>query len=237
MTLESFWLTTIGISSVVTALSNKAAKDTIKRHGYTVDYSNTTMFERLNYFLTDYFFLCIPVYNLWRSIVTNRIKKKPSVYADERFETYKDRGVLKEISYEEPVKEETEVFRREKPTEELTNVVRKVKKVEKKKDQLPPRFEEASKPKKIEQPYYYGNTDELSYLKAIQQRKIDEYQLMEESCLLPYSERKAMYDDIMERHRRIKELENKARREAEIERLKQEREQLINQNEKKLELK
>ena len=232
MTFESFWLTSIAVSSIVTALSNKAAKDTIRRNGYTVDYSNTTAFEKLNYFLTDYFFLCVPVYNLWKSIVTNKIKKKPSVYADERFETYKDRGVLKEVK-EEPVKKAVPMFRKEEPTEELTSVVKEVKKVEKEKEKTP-------EAKQTVQPYNYGNMtsiDKLSYLKAIQKNQIEKYEEAEKTCSLPYSERKSMYEEILERHKTIKQLEMKKKREAEINRLKQERDSLTNNNEKKLELK
>ena len=46
-----------------------------------------------------------------------------------------------------------------------------------------------------------------------------------------------MYEEILERHKTIKQLEMKKKREAEINRLKQERDSLTNNNEKKLELK
>jgi len=97
MTIEGLCLASIGISTLVTALSEKAAKDTISRNGKEVDFYGTSFPEKINYFLTDYAFIIIPFYNLYKSIYLNKIKKTPSEYVSEREAVYNTRGLLKDI--------------------------------------------------------------------------------------------------------------------------------------------
>ena len=108
------------VSTLSTTLSNISANDTIRRGGNEIDNSKTTFMEKLNYFITDFAFLLVPIYNVYKSIYKNRIKKTPSEYTSERKAMLKNRTLLRsiEVKKENTTKEETKERNQEssKPT-------------------------------------------------------------------------------------------------------------------------
>ena len=228
--IGTIYLGTVVLSAIVQGLNNKSASDTIKRQGFDIDNSKTTGTEKFNYFLTDYFFLLIPIYNLCKSIIKNKIKTKPHEYAEIRKETFSNRGML--------------VSKAEKEARERA-LVKEIKKEEKEQTDLPPRRtqsvereEQKSLPPRKKSGVsnkFSSKEDELAYYKAERRKLALEYK---NSVGKPYSVRLAMYDKIMNYDEHIKSLKAYIAKNQALEAMKREMAELelSLENEKKLEL-
>ena len=215
MTLGGIYLTTVAISAIVQFLNNQAAKDTIRRNGLDIDYDNTTGIEKFNYFLSDYFFLLLPVYNLYKSIIKNRVITKPHEYAAKRLSVYQNRNMIVNKKEEPKVVEVTPVKEKEVP-------------------ELPPRKESNSLPKSKDN-NFDSKADEYRFYKEEFIRLKREY---EESTDLPYEVRKAMYDKLVNYKSHIASLKNSIAYDKKVALLRSEADELESsrQNVEKLEL-
>ena len=230
MTLTGIYLSTVALSTAVTLLNNKSARDTINRKGYIVDDSETTLSEKFNYFLSDYFFLCLPIYNLYKSIIVNRIKKRPAIYAQERFSTLDERGLLKS---KEDIKKEREA----RKVKEVAKPKEEEKKVEPQKRVVKEHSVQAPLPERrtpvVHERTFTSKQEELEYYKTEFSRLKNVYNKARESGQ-PFEVQTSLYNKLIE----LKSNINRARQEL-IDELKAEREvvEAASRKGKKLELK
>ena len=228
MTLGGIYLTTVAISAIVQFINNKSACDTIRREGYIIDRSQTTASENLSYFLSDYFFLCIPIYNLWKSIITNRVKKKPHEYTAERRKIYQARELLID-----PKKQKEEAAKKEAVKEVKEN--KEVKEVQPSQTKVQAI---APKPKKAQAvpSSYASREDELAHCKLVLHKLLVNYEDAQRKNL-PYATQKELYDQIINYQTHIKSLKSMIAKDNAVARMQQERAALGVNQQKKLELK
>ena len=117
--IDGILMSTYGVGTLVTILNNSSSNNRIRRKGYEIKPVDVnSISENIKYFIKDFGFLFIPVYNLIHSI-------KQTIQNDNEFDNNKmskllDRDRLEKFSEKEVVKEVKKVV--EQKNEKTNNV-------------------------------------------------------------------------------------------------------------------
>ncbi len=113
--INGILMSTYGLSTVITILNNSASNSRIRRQGYKIkSIEENSVSENIKYFLKDFGFLFLPVYNLIHSI--KQTAQDDSAFDNNKMNRLEDRGRLVEKSESEKAKEAKKV---EEPKEEV----------------------------------------------------------------------------------------------------------------------
>ena len=109
---------TFGLSTIITVLNNTSSNARIRRKGFKIKpITDNSLMENIKYFIKDYGFLFIPVYNIIKSIKDTA--KKDSEFDSQKIEELRDRDRIEEIKKEvekpKEVKKEVKVIEEKKP--------------------------------------------------------------------------------------------------------------------------
>ncbi len=128
-----------GLSTIITAVNNFSSNSRIKRKGYEIKpITNNSALENIKYFIKDFGFLIIPIYNLIHSI--RQTAKKDSEFDSNRMEILEDRDRL--------VKVEDKKSEKTSPAKKRNTEARVPSKVETK--ETTKKEEKKREPKKVE---------------------------------------------------------------------------------------
>ena len=218
-----------GISATAAFLNNKTVKDRIERGGEIIDYSDSSIIERITYFLQDYAYLLVPIYNFKKAVIDNFFKKGASSYEQERRNKYAERKLIRSLKDGES-KKVTHKFKlfKEEEKEEKKVTSKEEKKVTSKeekvvKEKVPSRVatiesneSEIKAPKKDEEKFK-SLDEEYSYYKNLFIEKKNEYLKAEDEMKLSYSQRENMYNELLSTQAHLKSLEKRVNLRKEIE--------------------
>lgn len=222
-----------GVSALAAFLNNKAIKDRIERNGEYIDYTDSSVTERITYFLQDYAYLLVPIYNFKKSVIDNFFKKTAKTYEDERRAKYVERKLIRK--YEGDKKPLFHKFKKvEKETkEEEKEVVKEVVKekaatktvnreAEVVKTKVPERINKTTKvdseikaPKK-QVDSFKSLDEEYAYYKKLFEDRKQEYYKAEDEMILSYSQREKMYNELISTQTHLKSIEKRVELQKQI---------------------
>ncbi len=222
-------------STVLTAINNAATDSRIRRKGFGIDKSKAKFIEKLSYFIQDYAFLIVPFYNIKKGIFDNFFKTTPAKYEDDRISKLRQRGLLTEVKEQEKKKkqEEAKKTQTQDNTQEEQRVpalVNTQTQAQTQRQPLPARIDTQTQTQSQVQTQTQtsvvapqpelSDEQKLQMIKGRLKQRIAEYQKAEEEMLLPYTNRKLMYDRILNDQKTIEYLEARIARNAQMAALK-----------------
>ena len=102
----------LGLSTVITYFNHSSSNSRIRRKGKIIKPITTnSVSENIKYFIKDFGFIFIPVYNVIRSV--KQTMQRDADFDAEKMARLEDRDRLESVKVEEPVKVETPVKKEE----------------------------------------------------------------------------------------------------------------------------